>query len=265
MNTRRQILKALFHCIEPRKRAKHRKMRRPDMSGNIYRRRAQLQRNLQKVMAVHSEDRPPVRMDVSDLLQFICDTLCILKPRENDHTVDLSHLPVLLIDRAYLPGDDKTGNHLSPHAFIFDPVFILQHIQPVLRRRQLLCQLLPPCRVRKVSCPHDLDALSPRPEIQMLRGTLLTGRPRIPGMDVQICYIHRMPPSLSYSFVSMPGISKPDPHIRFPAAPVLPLLEGLSSQDKSPSVPISVPPLHTLSPASPQYQQPPYLGKLSSG
>ena len=108
------------------------------MRRNIYRRRTQFQRDLQKVIAVHSEDRPPVRMDVADLLQFICNALCILKSRQNDHAVDLSHFSVLLIDRADLPGDNKTGNHLSPHAFIFDPAVFLQHIQPVLRRCQLL-------------------------------------------------------------------------------------------------------------------------------
>ena len=154
------------------------------MSRHIDGGRTQFQDDLQKVMAVQTQDGAPVRMDISDLLQFCRDLLRILQAREQDQAVNFAHFPVFLVDRADLSRDDKTGGHLPRDLTVSDPVLLLQDIESVLCRFQLLRQFLPPCRMGKVSCPDDMDPLSPRPEIKMLRSTVLTRRPGIAGMNM---------------------------------------------------------------------------------
>ena len=154
------------------------------MSRHIDGGRTQFQDDLQKVMTVQTQDGASVRMDIPDLLQFCRDLRRILQTREQDQAVDLSHFPVFLVDRADLSRDDKTRDHLPRHLAVSDPVLFLQDIESILCRFQFLRQFLPPCRMGKVSCPDNMDPLSPRPEIKILRSAVLTRRPGIAGMNM---------------------------------------------------------------------------------
>ena len=133
MNIRRQILKTLFHRIKPGERAKQRKVGRPDMRRHIDCFRAQLQYDFQKIVTVQSENRPPVRMDVSNLFQFCRYPLRILKSREQNETVHFPDLIVFLINRADLTGDHKPGRTLSRHDSVINPILLFQCIEPVFR------------------------------------------------------------------------------------------------------------------------------------
>ena len=146
--------------------------------------RAELQQDLQQIMAVQPKDRAAVRMDIPDLFQLRGDLFRVLQPRQKDKAVYLADLPVFLVDRTDLACDHKAGNHFPRHAFLPEPVLIFQHIQPVLRRFQFLRQFLPPCRMREVSGTHDVDSFPPRPEVKMLRRTVFARCPGITGMNV---------------------------------------------------------------------------------
>ena len=154
------------------------------MRRDIDRRRTELQYDLQKIMAVQPKDRPAVGMDIPDLLQLRGNPLGILQPREEDEAVHLADFAVLLVDRTDLACDHKAGDHFPRHAFFPDPVLILEHVKAVLRRFQLLRQLLPPCRMREITGSHDMDSLPPCPEVEMLRRAVPARRPRIAGMDM---------------------------------------------------------------------------------
>ena len=71
------------------------------------------------------------------------------------------------------------GDPLLPN-----PVLIFEYIESVLRRLQFLLKFLPPGRVGKIPCSHDVDPLPPRPEIQMLRRTVPACRPGVTGVDM---------------------------------------------------------------------------------
>ena len=146
--------------------------------------RTQFKDDLQQIPAVQPQDRPAVRMDISDLLQSGRDLLRILQPRQEDKAVDLAGFPVFLIDRADLPGHYKPRDLLTRHRIFFNPVSVFQHIEPVFRRLQLLFQFLPPRRMGKITGSHDVDPLAPCPQIQMFRRTVFARRPGIPGMNM---------------------------------------------------------------------------------
>ena len=184
MDVGRKIFETLLHRVKPGECPEQGKVRSPDMRRDIDCLRTQFQQDLQQVMTVQPQDRAAVRMDIPDLLQFRRYLLRVLKPGEQDQAVDLAHFSIFLINRTDLPCDHKAGDHLTGHFTVLNPVFLLQNIKPVLCRFQLFCQLLPPRRVGKVPCPHDVDPFPSRPEVEILRRTVLAGRPGIAGMDM---------------------------------------------------------------------------------
>ena len=123
-------------------------------------------------------------MDISNLLQFDRNFLRILQRRQKDQAVYFTHLSVLFIDRTDLSCHNKPGLISSRHRRILDLILFFQPVQTVFCRRKLLRQLFPPLWMSKVSCPHNVDSFSPRPQLQMLRRTFLTGSPGISGMDM---------------------------------------------------------------------------------
>ena len=183
MDIRRQVLKAFLHAVEPRKSPEQRKMGRPDVRRHKDRPWTDLQGDLQQVPAVQSQDRPAVGMDVPNGLQLLCQQIRLLQSREQDHVMHLPHFSIFLIDRADLSGDHEPGLP-APGRPRSHRQLVLQRIKPFLRRDQLFSQLLPPGRMGKIPGPHQIDALSPGPEIQLLRRQIQAGRPGIPGMDV---------------------------------------------------------------------------------
>ena len=98
MDIGRQILKTFLYCIKAGKRAEERKMRRPDMCGDIHCGRAQLQYNFQQITTVQSQNRAPVRMNVSDLFQLHRYPFRIFQARKQNKAVHLSHLIIFLIN-----------------------------------------------------------------------------------------------------------------------------------------------------------------------
>ena len=116
-------------------------------------------------------------MNISDLFQLCRDPLRILKAGQKDQTVDFTHFSVFLINGTDLPGYDKPRDHFSRDLSVFDPVLVFQHIEPVLRRLQLLLQLFPPCRMSKITGSHDMYSFLSRPQVQMLRRAVFARRP----------------------------------------------------------------------------------------
>ena len=141
-------------------------------------------------MTVQTEDRPAIRMDISDLFQLRRNPLRILETRQKDQAVYFTNFSVLFIDRTDLTCYDKAGNNFSRNTLILDPVFVFQYIKPVLRRLQFLLQLFPPCRMSEITGSYNMYSFLPRPQIQVLRCAVFARRPGISGMNMQISYVH---------------------------------------------------------------------------
>ena len=144
----------------------------------------QLQNDLKQVMTVQTENRPPVGMDISDLLQLCRDSLRILKAWQKNQAMDFAHFSVLLINRADLPCYNKPRDHFPRDFLIFDPVFVFQHIEPVFRRLQFLRKFFPPCRMGKITGSYDMYTFLPCPQIQMLRCAVFARRSGISGVNM---------------------------------------------------------------------------------
>ena len=184
MDIRSQIFKALLHRIKPGECAEQRKMRRPDMGGDIYRRRTQFQHNFKQIMTVQPQNRASVGVDVSDLFQLPGYPLRVFQSGEQDQAVDFPHPAVFLINGTDLSRNDKPRDNLSRYAAVPDTVLLFQYIQPFLRRRQFFLQLLTPGRMCKISGPHNMDPFAACPQIQMLRSTVFAGGSGISGMNM---------------------------------------------------------------------------------
>ena len=126
-----QIPKAFLDGIKAGKGPEQRKMGRPDMSRNVYGLRTGFQHDFQKISAVQSQDRPAVRMNVSDQLQPSGKGLRLLKSGQQEQTVDLAHPLIFLINGTDLSRHQK-ARFLLRHALLMDAVFLLQHIKPCL-------------------------------------------------------------------------------------------------------------------------------------
>ena len=185
MDVRRQIPEAFLDGIKTGKSPEQRKMGRPDMSRNVYGLRTGFQHDLQQIPAVQSQDRPAVRMDVSDQLQPSGKGFRLLKAGQQEQAVHLAHPFIFLINGADLSRHQKT-RLLFRHAILMDAVFLFQHIKPVLRRLQLLHKLRPPCGMGEIPCSQNMDPLFSRLKLQMLRIAVFARGPRKPGMYVQV-------------------------------------------------------------------------------
>ena len=168
------------------------------MGGHIHGGRAQIQDNFQQIMTVQPQDRPPVGMDIPDLLQLYGNPLCIFQPRKDDKAVHLPHFTVFLVDGADLAGDDKPG---IGRPLIRYAVLVSEHIHSFLRGLQFLSQFFSPSRMGKVAGSHNMNPFPTGPQIQMLRGTVFAGGSGIAGMNMQICNVHSVT-FLSFVFSS---------------------------------------------------------------
>ena len=202
MNMGCQIFKALFHGIKSRKSAKHGKMGRPDMGRHINSIRAGLQHDFQQIPAGNPQNGPPIGMNVPYQLQPPCHCPGRLQPRQNQQAVHLSHPVSLFVDGTDLPRDHKPG--IRGRRCSLQPVFLFQYIQSILCRFQLFRQFIPPGRMGKIPGSHNVDSFFSGPQIQVFRRAVPAGGPGIPGMNMQISYVH-----LS-SHSAAPGRLSPD-------------------------------------------------------
>ena len=171
-----QIPKAFLDGIKAGKGPEQRKMGRPDMSRNVYGLRTGFQHDFQKISAVQSQDRPAVRMNVSDQLQPSGKGLRLLKSGQQEQTVHLAHPLIFLINGTDLSRHQK-ARLLLRHALLMDAVFLLQHIKPVLCGFQLLHQFRPPCGVGEIPGSQNMNSFFSRHELQMLRVAVLASGP----------------------------------------------------------------------------------------
>ena len=188
MDVGRQIPKAFLDGIKAGKSPEQRKMRRPDMGRNIYGFRTGFQHDFQQISAVQPQNRPAVRMNVSDQLQPSGKGFRLLKSGQQEQAVHLAHPFVFLINGADLSRHQKT-RLLLRHALLMDTVLLLQHIKPILRGFQLFHQLCPPCGVGEIPCSQNMNSLFSRHEFQMLRIAVPARCPGKPGMYVQVSYV----------------------------------------------------------------------------
>ena len=133
-------------------------------------------------------------MDISNGLQPGRQLLRLFKARQKNQAVNLSHFSILFVDRADLTGNHKSGPFLLPSGLRAQNAVLPETVQTVLCRYQLFLQLLSPGRMSKISGSQKPDSLLSGLEIQLLRRQIAAGSPGIPGMNVQICNIHKIPP-----------------------------------------------------------------------
>ena len=105
---------------------------------------------------------------------------------EKEDVVHLSGLAPLLVDGADFPRDEKPRLPLGPGAVPGQAVRLLQAVEPLLRREELLLQLLPPGGVSEVPGAHQSDALFPGPQVQVGQVAVPAGGPGVAGVDVQV-------------------------------------------------------------------------------
>jgi len=90
MDMGRQVFKAFFDCVKPRKGAKQGKMGSPDMGRNINSIGAGLQHNFQQIPARKPQDGAPVGMDISNQLQPLCQYFCRFQAGKKQKVMYLS-------------------------------------------------------------------------------------------------------------------------------------------------------------------------------
>ena len=131
VDVRGQVVKAVLHRIKARERAKHGKMRRPDVRGDELRIPAGIQRQLEQVAAVQPEDGAAVRPDVADCLEPRGELVRRLEAGQEDHVMYLARLAVALIDRADLARDYKARpiprRGVRQAVLFFECVYALPH------------------------------------------------------------------------------------------------------------------------------------------
>ncbi len=192
-----QVAKAGLQAVKAGKGPEHREMGGPDVGRDEDGLRTGLQGDLQQVPGVQPQDGPPVRADVADGLQLPGEEVGGLQGGQQDHAVDLPGPAVLFIDGADLSRDHKTG--LRPRSgVLLKAVPGPQGVEPLLRWDQLLRELGPPGRMGEVPRPHQVDALPPGPEVQVLRHAVPAGGPGVLGVDMQVRDQHRSPSPLPF-------------------------------------------------------------------
>ena len=132
-----KVSKTFLHRIKTGEGAKHGKVRRPNMSRHIDRLRANFQNHLQQIVAAHTKNRSAVGMDIPDFFQFPGDHLRLFEIGKQNQTVYLPHFPVLLINRADLPGNHKPRDLIVRRRIFMNPVFLFQNIESVFIPLQL--------------------------------------------------------------------------------------------------------------------------------
>ena len=183
MNLPRKVAEALFQGIETRKGAEQRKVRRPDVRGDEHRLGAHVEGDREQIPRGKPQNRPPVRADVSDRLQFERKALGGVEGGQKDYVVHLAHLSVMLIDTADFARKHEARRY-GKIAYV--PQFFVRAdaVKAFFGRLERLLQLLPPLGVGKVARADESDALAARPQIEVGDIPVLARRARIFGMDV---------------------------------------------------------------------------------
>ena len=179
-----QIPKTFFHRIKSGKGSQKGKMRRPDMGGNQHALRTGVQKDFQQIPAVQPQNRPSVRMDIPDGFQPGRQPVRLLKPRQQNHIVNLPHFAVFLVNGTDFSGDNKKGLFAPAGLPVLQPIFLFQPVQTVPGLFQLFLQFPTPVRMGKIPRSHHPDSFSLRPESQMFRVAFLAGGPGKPGMNM---------------------------------------------------------------------------------
>ena len=113
-------------------------------------------------------------MDVADRLELFREGLRRLEAGQEDEVVDLAHPAVLFIDRADLPRDDEPGALRSRGALHMQS--LAEGVEPLLRRDELVPQLLPPGGMGEIPRAQKPDPLAAGPQIEMFRHAFPAGR-----------------------------------------------------------------------------------------
>ena len=112
------------------------------------------QHDLQKVSGVQTQDRPAVRMNVSDFLQTGGEPVPRFQARKDQKVMDLSGLAILFINGTDLSGHHKPGFYRIRSFSILYPVFFFQLVQPGPFRFQFFFKLFSPLRMGKIPGSH---------------------------------------------------------------------------------------------------------------
>ena len=192
VDVRRQVVKALLDGVKVGECAKHGKVRRPDVRRDELGLRAGVQRQLEQIAAVETQDWPSVGVDVPDGLQFCGQLVRRLQTGQQDHVVHLARFAIALIDAADLPRYDEQRAlfHRTPRQTEFVP----QRVHPLARGDQLLFELLAPLRVGEVPSANHLDALAPCGELQVRGVAVLAGGTGKAGVYMQVGNVHQRHP-----------------------------------------------------------------------
>lgn len=175
-DVRREISETLLYAFKARKRAEHRKVRRPDMRGDENGVRTDVQREREKLLCGNAEDGPAVRTDVAHLFEFERKPFRRVERGQKDHAVHLAHPAVLFINGADLSRNDKAGRD-GKFADIAQPFAFRQAVKALFRGHEFCREFFPPGGVREIPRAHEADALAPRPEIEVIEVAVFARRP----------------------------------------------------------------------------------------
>ena len=189
---RRQVPIAVVHGVEARLGAQRGEPRGPDVGRHQVRSGPRLQRHLQQMPGVQSQDRPPVRVQVADLGKAGNQPVRGVEVRGVDQVMDLPGLVALLVDgrdlhRQHEPDRIEAAGAGRRKLSLHGPFEVgAQAEEPGLRGDELLLQLSPPGRMGEVARADDADALLARPDGQVLQVAVPAGGAGESRVDVQI-------------------------------------------------------------------------------
>ena len=168
-----QIAVALVDRIEAGLRTQDGKPRRPDVRRDQIAALAALQRDLQQIARIQSQNRPPVRFQVADLRQLLNQLFGLLPARHIDQMMHLAGPLAAFVDRRNLDLQQEAGGRRAGRRQLFVHralQFVAQAKQARFRRDQVPLQFGKPLRMRKVAGAQQGDAFAARPEGHVLPG-----------------------------------------------------------------------------------------------
>ena len=184
-----QFFETFGRIVKARFGAQRREPGGPDVGRDEHDLLAEVEAQIEQILGVEAEDGTAVRGDVADRVELALKFLCRGEIRQAHQVVHLAHPAGFFIDIADFPGEheaDLARRRGEVGGLGHAAVVRFQAEQPVLGRLQLLAQLGQPSRMGDVPAADHLEPLDARPVVQVFRGQLPAGRPRVRGMDVQI-------------------------------------------------------------------------------
>ena len=188
-DVRGEVGVALVDGVEPGLRAERGEPRRPDVGRHEIRTGVRLQRDLQQMPGVQTEDGPAVGPDVADGRQLVGDAAGRLEVRRVEQVMNFAGLVALFVDGRDFHRQQEARRPLTrgrQHGRDFLFQVGAQAEEARLRGHQLLPQFGGPRRMREVARSDDGDPFLPRPIGEVFQVAVLAGRARIPGVDVQV-------------------------------------------------------------------------------